>query len=102
MASCHSLTYINGVLSGDPLDKILFDATGWSLEEPEVDESAQFDMLFPTVVKPNALTREKISEPSYSKPTKIQLASNSTSNDVSFVKLLQTLYFPRFCNISFH
>ena len=29
MASCHSLTYINGKLVGDPLDLKMFDATSW-------------------------------------------------------------------------
>lgn len=29
MASCHSLTKIEGKLSGDPLDLKMFEATGW-------------------------------------------------------------------------
>ena len=29
MATCHSLTRINGELSGDPLDMKMFLATGW-------------------------------------------------------------------------
>lgn len=29
MTACHSLTIIDGVLSGDPLDLIMFDATNW-------------------------------------------------------------------------
>lgn len=29
MASCHSLTKIDGELSGDPLDLKMFSATGW-------------------------------------------------------------------------
>lgn len=29
MASCHSLTKIEGELSGDPLDLKMFGATGW-------------------------------------------------------------------------
>lgn len=29
MASCHSLTKIEGELSGDPLDLKMFNATGW-------------------------------------------------------------------------
>lgn len=29
MASCHSLTTIEGQLSGDPLDLKMFSATGW-------------------------------------------------------------------------
>lgn len=29
MTTCHSLTIINGILSGDPLDLIMFNATDW-------------------------------------------------------------------------
>ena len=33
LASCHSITYVNGGLIGDPLDVKMFEATGWILEE---------------------------------------------------------------------
>jgi cation-transporting ATPase 13A3/4/5 len=33
IASCHSITYIDGELIGDPLDVKMFQATGWILEE---------------------------------------------------------------------
>ena len=33
LASCHSITYVNGELIGDPLDVKMFQATGWLLEE---------------------------------------------------------------------
>ena len=29
MATCHSLTTIGGEIMGDPLDLIMFEATGW-------------------------------------------------------------------------
>ena len=29
MAACHSLTIIEGTISGDPLDFKMFEATGW-------------------------------------------------------------------------
>jgi cation-transporting ATPase 13A3/4/5 len=55
VASCHSLTRIDNVLCGDPLDLILFNKTNWIINEsqPEehVDETALFDMLQPTVVR---------------------------------------------------
>ncbi|GAB6018631.1 hypothetical protein CHUAL_000313 [Chamberlinius hualienensis] len=53
MATCHSLTIIDGNLTGDPLDLKMFEATGWTLEEPAVDETAKYDIIIPTVVKPN-------------------------------------------------
>ena len=33
MATCHSITYVNGELIGDPLDVKMFQATEWILEE---------------------------------------------------------------------
>lgn len=54
IACCHSLTRIDNELTGDPLDVILFRETSWILEEPEiVEESGRYDMLAPTVVRPN-------------------------------------------------
>uniref|UniRef100_A0A8B9TCD3 ATPase 13A3 n=1 Tax=Anas platyrhynchos TaxID=8839 RepID=A0A8B9TCD3_ANAPL len=40
MATCHSLTKIEGVLSGDPLDLKMFEAIGWILEEATEEETA--------------------------------------------------------------
>ncbi|XP_041659728.1 probable cation-transporting ATPase 13A3 [Cheilinus undulatus] len=52
MASCHSLTNIEGELSGDPLDLKMFSATGWILEEPTEEETALHNPIMPTVVRP--------------------------------------------------
>ncbi|XP_037837958.1 probable cation-transporting ATPase 13A3 isoform X2 [Kryptolebias marmoratus] len=52
MATCHSLTKIDGELSGDPLDLKMFIATGWILEEPTEEETALHNLLMPTVVRP--------------------------------------------------
>ncbi|XP_064185049.1 polyamine-transporting ATPase 13A3-like isoform X2 [Anguilla rostrata] len=52
MASCHSLTRIEGQLTGDPLDMKMFEATGWVLEEPSPDETSNHDLIMPTVVRP--------------------------------------------------
>ncbi|CAG0923714.1 unnamed protein product, partial [Notodromas monacha] len=54
MASCHSLTLIDGKLTGDPLDVIMFESTGWTLEEPQVADEAKYDMIIPTIVKPGS------------------------------------------------
>ncbi|XP_071454633.1 polyamine-transporting ATPase 13A3-like isoform X2 [Hetaerina americana] len=51
LAACHSLTQVNGELTGDPLDLRMFEATGWELEEVARD-TARFDLLVPTVVRP--------------------------------------------------
>uniref|UniRef100_A0A3B3VM82 ATPase 13A3 n=1 Tax=Poecilia latipinna TaxID=48699 RepID=A0A3B3VM82_9TELE len=52
MATCHSLTKIEGELSGDPLDLKMFAATCWVLEEPTEEETALHNPLMPTVVRP--------------------------------------------------
>uniref|UniRef100_A0A8D3E170 Polyamine-transporting ATPase 13A3 n=1 Tax=Scophthalmus maximus TaxID=52904 RepID=A0A8D3E170_SCOMX len=52
MATCHSLTKIEGELSGDPLDLKMFSATGWILEEPTEEETALHNPIMPTVVRP--------------------------------------------------
>uniref|UniRef100_A0AAQ5WYM8 Polyamine-transporting ATPase 13A3 n=1 Tax=Amphiprion ocellaris TaxID=80972 RepID=A0AAQ5WYM8_AMPOC len=52
MATCHSLTKIEGELSGDPLDLKMFSATGWVLEEPTEEETALHNLIMPTVVRP--------------------------------------------------
>ncbi|KAG8014015.1 putative cation-transporting ATPase 13A3 [Nibea albiflora] len=52
MATCHSLTKIEGELSGDPLDLKMFGGTGWVLEEPTEEETALHNPIMPTVVRP--------------------------------------------------
>ncbi|XP_072264310.1 polyamine-transporting ATPase 13A3 [Pyxicephalus adspersus] len=52
MATCHSLTKIDGVISGDPLDLKMFEAIGWILEEATEEETALHNQIMPTVVKP--------------------------------------------------
>ncbi|XP_067658153.1 polyamine-transporting ATPase 13A3-like isoform X1 [Haliotis asinina] len=51
MATCHSLTIIDGSIMGDPLDLIMFEAIDWVLEEPG-EEETRFDMMVPTIVHP--------------------------------------------------
>ncbi|WAR15529.1 AT133-like protein [Mya arenaria] len=54
MATCHSLTIIDGVLSGDPLELIMFESIGWELKEPTMEEGSNFDMICPTIVYPKS------------------------------------------------
>jgi cation-transporting ATPase 13A2 len=50
VASCHSITYVNGELIGDPLDVKMFEATNWVLDEPSND--AKIDELVLAYVRP--------------------------------------------------
>ncbi|KAI0219960.1 putative cation-transporting ATPase 13A3 [Lamellibrachia satsuma] len=51
MATCHSLTIIDGEIVGDPLDLKMFHSINWIMEEPGKD-TTKFDSLIPTVVHP--------------------------------------------------
>jgi cation-transporting ATPase 13A3/4/5 len=51
MASCHSLTCINGKITGDALDKKMFEWTSWILED---NNENKFDQLILSIVKPKS------------------------------------------------
>lgn len=51
MATCHSLTTINGTLNGDPLDLEMFNSLNWEYLEPG-QEHNRFDNLDPAMVRP--------------------------------------------------
>ena len=54
MATCHSLTVIDGKLTGDPLELNMFEATGWELDELSIlEETERYESLIPTVVRPS-------------------------------------------------
>ncbi|KAA3674100.1 cation-transporting P-type ATPase 13A3/4/5 [Paragonimus westermani] len=52
MASCHSLTRIEGVLSGDPLDLKMFQSTKWEFLEEVSEDHCKFEMAVPAIVRP--------------------------------------------------
>lgn len=52
IATCHSITIMNGEMKGDPLDLIMFESTGWGLEEANIADETKYDLLFPTIVRP--------------------------------------------------
>ncbi len=52
MAACHSLTFINQKLSGDPLDLKMFEFTKWILLESSFNETNNYDKMSPPVVRP--------------------------------------------------
>ena len=35
LASCHALMYVNNELLGDPLEAIMFEQTGWVMNESD-------------------------------------------------------------------
>ncbi|CAK1553646.1 unnamed protein product [Leptosia nina] len=59
LASCHSLTSIQGQLKGDPLDLKMFEFTQWVLEEPG-PENTRYDNLTPAIVKPPSTLNEDL------------------------------------------
>ncbi|CAH8507851.1 unnamed protein product [Schistosoma intercalatum] len=55
LATCHSLTLIEGVLCGDPLDLKMFQSTKWELIEEAADH-CKFEMAVPAIVRPSSKT----------------------------------------------
>eukprot|EP01022_Parablepharisma_sp_SALTPOND_P025544 TRINITY_DN598_c0_g1_i1.p2 TRINITY_DN598_c0_g1~~TRINITY_DN598_c0_g1_i1.p2 ORF type:complete len:979 (+),score=86.34 TRINITY_DN598_c0_g1_i1:10743-13679(+) len=55
LASCHSITRVEGKLIGDPLDIEMFNNTGWILDEPEAGDD--FGEMISAFVMPNERQR---------------------------------------------
>ena len=60
MATCHSLTLIDGELCGDPLDFKMFQATGWDIEEGGACETERYGQIIPTIVKPKSTAADAL------------------------------------------
>ncbi|VUZ51202.1 unnamed protein product [Hymenolepis diminuta] len=52
MATCHSLTRIEGELCGDPMDLKMFLSTNWEFTEEISEDHCKFEMTIPAVVRP--------------------------------------------------
>ncbi|KAI1891544.1 hypothetical protein AGOR_G00144890 [Albula goreensis] len=83
MASCHSLTKIEGQLSGDPLDLKMFEATGWILEEATEEETALHNRIMPTVVRP---PKQLLPEPAATPEQDMELYELSASHEIGIVR----------------
>ncbi|KAM4575187.1 polyamine-transporting ATPase 13A3 isoform 1-T1 [Fundulus diaphanus] len=84
MATCHSLTKIEGQLSGDPLDLKMFEATGWILEEATEEETALHNRIMPTVVRPPKQLLP--SQPDASAEQDMELAELSSLYEIGIVR----------------
>uniref|UniRef100_A0A670IED5 Polyamine-transporting ATPase 13A3 n=1 Tax=Podarcis muralis TaxID=64176 RepID=A0A670IED5_PODMU len=83
MATCHSLTKIDGVLSGDPLDLKMFEATGWILEEATEEETALHNRIMPTVVQP---PKQLLPDPKPAADKDMELFELSASYEIGIVR----------------
>uniref|UniRef100_A0A8C6YZT1 ATPase 13A3 n=1 Tax=Nothoprocta perdicaria TaxID=30464 RepID=A0A8C6YZT1_NOTPE len=83
MATCHSLTKIEGVLSGDPLDLKMFEAIGWILEEATEEETALHNRIMPTVVRPS---KQPFPESKQATDQEMELFELSTSYEIGIVR----------------
>jgi len=63
LATCHSLTKVNDVLMGDPIDIKMFESTNWILNE-NLENEENYDSLVTTFVRPGNETdlKEKLSK----------------------------------------
>ncbi|KAL0966747.1 hypothetical protein UPYG_G00299650 [Umbra pygmaea] len=85
MATCHSLTKIDGQLSGDPLDLKMFSATGWILEEATEEETALHNPIMPTVVRPPKQGISKVTQ-EVSPAQNMQLSELMLSCEIGIVR----------------
>ncbi|KAM7107798.1 polyamine-transporting ATPase 13A3 isoform 3-T6 [Ciconia maguari] len=83
MATCHSLTKIEGVLSGDPLDLKMFEAIGWILEEATEEETALHNHIMPTVVRPS---KQLFPESKQATNQEMELFELSTGYEIGIVR----------------
>ncbi|KAJ7397209.1 putative cation-transporting ATPase 13A3 isoform X1 [Pitangus sulphuratus] len=83
MATCHSLTKIEGVLSGDPLDLKMFEAIGWILEEATEEETALHNQIMPTVVRPS---KQLSPESKQATDQEMELFELSTGYEIGIVR----------------
>uniref|UniRef100_A0A6G1SQ57 Cation-transporting ATPase n=1 Tax=Aceria tosichella TaxID=561515 RepID=A0A6G1SQ57_9ACAR len=91
LASCHSLTIIDHKIIGDPLDLQMFEATGWVLEEPDVDDENKFDLLAPTVVRPPRRKRRTPLEAEiYASSSEFPSSSSNTEDELDVVSINTT------------
>lgn len=52
MVTCHSITVMNGMMMGDPLDLKMFDSTGWILEDSNnIPENEKYGLIYPTILR---------------------------------------------------
>ncbi|XP_058466669.1 polyamine-transporting ATPase 13A3 [Malaya genurostris] len=79
MVTCHSITFVNGEMRGDPLDLKIFESTGWILEEANVSDETKYDLLFPTIVKPPRV------DPDNNTSLELDVAYDN-SNDIGIVR----------------
>ncbi|XP_056234149.1 polyamine-transporting ATPase 13A3 isoform X1 [Seriola aureovittata] len=84
MATCHSLTKIEGQLSGDPLDLKMFEATGWILEEATEEETSLHNRIMPTVVRPPKQLLPP--EPAVSQEQDMELYELSSAYEIGIVR----------------
>ncbi|KAH8418163.1 hypothetical protein KR009_007113 [Drosophila setifemur] len=52
MVTCHSITVMNGIMMGDPLDLKMFQSTGWILEDSkDIPDSEKYGLVYPTILR---------------------------------------------------
>ena len=66
MACCHSITYVNGQLAGDPLEIQMFESTEWLLDElNEASNTGIGDDLVLAYTRPPVENKTKSRQASY-------------------------------------
>ncbi|GFT76577.1 probable cation-transporting ATPase 13A3, partial [Nephila pilipes] len=61
MATCHSLSRIDGEVRGYNLDQKMFNLTGWDLREPALGNDVPFEYIPPRIVTGNLSSSNEVS-----------------------------------------
>ncbi|XP_067614148.1 polyamine-transporting ATPase 13A3 isoform X2 [Eurosta solidaginis] len=62
MVTCHSITFMNGKLVGDPLDLKMFESTGWNIEDQmNIPDNQKYGLIHPTIIRQPRKDIEKTS-----------------------------------------
>ncbi|XP_023167868.2 probable cation-transporting ATPase 13A3 isoform X2 [Drosophila hydei] len=91
MVTCHSITFMNGTMMGDPLDLKMFESTGWILEDANnIPENEKYGLIYPTILRQP--TREEIQSCSMqAMPQRTSVLRQSSVDDLlANVGLLKT------------
>ncbi|XP_017869045.1 PREDICTED: probable cation-transporting ATPase 13A3 [Drosophila arizonae] len=82
MVTCHSITFMNGTMMGDPLDLKMFESTGWVLEDSNnIPENEKYGLIYPTILRQPTRDETKLS-PKEGMPTRSSVLRQNSVDDL--------------------
>ncbi|XP_032588866.2 polyamine-transporting ATPase 13A3 isoform X3 [Drosophila mojavensis] len=82
MVTCHSITFMNGTMMGDPLDLKMFESTGWLLEDSNnIPENEKYGLIYPTILRQPTRDETRLS-PKEGMPTRSSVLRQNSVDDL--------------------